>query len=345
MQLSDPCIGDIAVDESDNIYITARGDREERGPGGYFTIMYDSEGNEIWVSQYVSAEYNYDWSNALAVDNEGNVYVTGAGMVNGNAGNYDYATVKYDGNGNQLWVARYGITGEQRCYAKALAIDSAGDVYVTGACGTVKYDSEGRQLWSTPCDSAEGCENSASALALDNSGNLYVTGQSGTIKYDGDGNQLWRVDYTPVEYESYHKWDIAVDKSDNAYVIGPNVVENSNEYSVVKYDADGVQHWSRQHIDPDVPKCKFREVTTDEYGNVYVAGHDVGFVTVKYDGDGNQLWVASGCSKDKRVDWEVSDIALDGSGNIYVAGTAIRLDESYRKDEWYRMIIARYVQY
>nr|MBA3726504.1 hypothetical protein [Armatimonadota bacterium] len=68
---------------------------------------------------------------ALAVDAAGNVYVTGFSNGAGGFPN-DYATIKYDSNGNQLWVARYNGPGNSSDGASALAVDAAGNVYVTG---------------------------------------------------------------------------------------------------------------------------------------------------------------------------------------------------------------------
>jgi hypothetical protein len=84
------------------------------------------------------------------MDNSDNVYVTGYSYDSNT--NWDYATVKYDPNGNQLWVARYNGPESNNEEAYDLAIDSSGNVYVTGIgyysdTGvdflTVKYNQQG----------------------------------------------------------------------------------------------------------------------------------------------------------------------------------------------------------
>jgi dienelactone hydrolase len=64
------------------------------------------------------------------IDGSGNVYVTGYSY--GGDANYDYATIKYDTNGNQLWSAPYNGTGNSEDYAFALVADKSGNIYVTG---------------------------------------------------------------------------------------------------------------------------------------------------------------------------------------------------------------------
>src|SRR5262249_44677439 len=93
-------------------------------------------------------------ASAIAVDDAGNVYVTG--YVTGEQGR-DYATVKYDTRGNPLWAARYDGPGRSNDVAVAIAVDLGRNVYVTGystgAAGTrgdyatLKYDPLGNRLW------------------------------------------------------------------------------------------------------------------------------------------------------------------------------------------------------
>src|SRR5207244_3614852 len=122
-----------------------------------------------------------DEPDAIAVDNTGNVYVTGYSG--------DIATIKYDAIGNQLWVAHYyGVEG------RAIAADNAGNSYVTGitgsngdfACVTIKYDPDGNQRWATVFNGPGTGEDGGLALALDGAGNVYVAGysDSGTNSYD-----------------------------------------------------------------------------------------------------------------------------------------------------------------
>jgi hypothetical protein len=84
----------------------------------------------------------------MAIDASRNVYVTGesSGSVTG----LDYATLKYDTDGNELWVQR-SSPGSGNDRARAIVVDSSGNVYVTGGSygdgtnddyATVKY-SEG----------------------------------------------------------------------------------------------------------------------------------------------------------------------------------------------------------
>ncbi len=139
------------------------------------------------------------------MDQQGNVFVTGrSGIINRSS---DYATMKYDSSGNQLWTARFGEHGGFN-EARALLLSPDGAAYVTGgAIGpngfsestTIKYDRDGNRLWvARSSRSGTGC--AAGALGIDRLGNLYVTGSDGvTLKYDPDGNMLWEAQYAGSE--------------------------------------------------------------------------------------------------------------------------------------------------
>jgi hypothetical protein len=83
----------IAVDGSGNAYITGMS-----GSGGvagldYATVKYLSNGDTAWVMRYNGTGSGSDYGQAIAVDDSGNVYVTGYGLGSGTE--EDIYTIKY----------------------------------------------------------------------------------------------------------------------------------------------------------------------------------------------------------------------------------------------------------
>ena len=142
-------------------------------------------GQQQWVARYNGPVNGDDYGYAIALDNSGNIYVTGSSRGPGTE--FDYATVKYNSAGQQQWTARYTGPGNGFGEAQAIAVDGSGNVYVTGHSpgagtaddyATIKYDSAGQQQWVARYNGAGNSGDEAHAIALDSSGNVYVTGQS-----------------------------------------------------------------------------------------------------------------------------------------------------------------------
>ena len=88
---------------------------------------YDTTGNQLWALRYNGPGNDRDIPFALTLDAAGNAYVTGGSVGLGTS--YDYAPIKYDSDGNQVWVVRYDGPASG---ANAIAVDQTGNVYVTG---------------------------------------------------------------------------------------------------------------------------------------------------------------------------------------------------------------------
>jgi hypothetical protein len=123
-------VRDIAVDNTGKVYVTGGAGGGQYQEYDYLTVAYDSFGNQLWMARYNGPINHFDYAEAIAVDQKGNVYVTGDSKSGLN--NYDYLTIAYDSDGNEIWVARYDGPDSEGDHARDIAVDSYGNVYVTG---------------------------------------------------------------------------------------------------------------------------------------------------------------------------------------------------------------------
>ena len=350
----------IALDNAGNVYVTGYSWGSGAGPD-YATVKYDSSGVEQWVERYNGPDNSGDKAFAIALDNSGNVYVTGWSWGIGTSG--DYATVKYDSSGVEQWVARYNGPvnwGQDRAYA--IVLDNSGNIYVTGYSGgsgtyhdyaTIKYDSSGVEQWVARYNGPDNGYDIAYAIALDNSGNIYVTGEShgsyiecdyATVKYDSSGVEQWVARYNGPANSLDMANAIALDNSGNVYVTGRSWGSGTEyDYATLKYDSSGVEQWVARYNAHGNSGDRAYAIALDNSGNIYVTGQSVGsgtsvdFATVKYDFSGVEQWVER--YNGPGNDWDIAyAIALDNSGNVYVTGW------SEGSGTWYDYATIKYSQ-
>lgn len=298
-----------------------------------------------WVRIYNGPGNNLDRAGAIAVDGSGNVYVTGGSHGSGTS--TDYATIKYYPNGDTAWERRHNGTGNGEDYAYALAIDDSENVYVTGSifeggsiygCLTIKYYPDGDTDWVRQYNGPMNNGAGGLDLAIDNSGNVYVTGlclngtaywDYCTIKYYSNGDSAWVRTLNGSGDHTDMSRDIAVDGSGNAYVTGISYGSGTDyDYATIKYlpNGDVAPGWPKIYDNVAASKEDMpSDIVVDNSGNVYVTGQSYGtgtdadYLTIKYYPNGNIAW-------EKRYNnpWNTDDrsssIALDGAGNIFVAG-------------------------
>ena len=333
----------LALDAAGNVYVT--GGSSGSGTGGdYATIRYNPAGEQQWVARYNGPEYGSDYTTALTLDIAGNVYVTG--LSSGLGTGYDYATIKYNPAGEQQWLARYNGPGNGDDEATALALDAAGNVYVTGGSvgsgtgfdyATIKYNSAGEPKWLARYNGPGSDGDGATALVLDAAGNVYVTGLSygsdtggdyATIKYNHAGEQQWLARYNSPGNSWDEATDLALDAAGNVYVTGSSLVSGTGyDYVTIKYNSAGEPQWLARYNGPGNGDDEATALALDDAGNVYVTGYSSGsgtgsdYATIKYNSAGEQQWVARHNGPENSYD-EPTALALDAAGNVYVAGSS-----------------------
>jgi hypothetical protein len=335
----------LAVDSSGNVIVTG-GSGGINGFSDYATIKYSGAGVPLWTNRYDGAAYSDDLANAVAVDGNGNVFVTGySASTNVSPYNYDYATIKYSGTGVALWTNRYNGLGNGEDRAIGMTVDKSGDVIVTGSSigsggdsydyATIKYSGAGVALWTNRYDGPWGTDDVATAIAADINGNVFVTGWSGavteyynpdleeyfyfyhsdfaTIAYSGAGAPLWMNRYDAGSFDEARS--VAVDGSGNVFVTG----YSSGGSSTIKYSGAGVPLWTKFY--PGIANA----VAVDGGGNVFVTGYGGGnsadYTTLAYSGAGVALWTNRYDGPGNYIDMATA-IAVDGGGNVFVTGTS-----------------------
>ena len=307
-----------------------------------------SQWGSLLDSRYTDYFNGYDISRAqvkgVAVDSNGNVYVTGfyrsyypwfvGNSVTLPGNNVDNSfTIKYNSTGTPQWAKPIDCNDSE---GRGIATDSSGNVYVTGKFGTsstidlgnsvtlpnvgtnlrfaytVKYDTDGIAQWANAIQSTDGSEGYG--IAVDSNGNVYVTG--------------WNRQVTGTT---------SVGNSISLPTTG-----NSQDPFILKYNSSGVTQWANS-----IPTAGYSNtssfgygIATDSGGNVYVTGTyeqrflpppDLGngvtlneatgtcdaFV-VKYDTGGTAQWAYNLHSTGYTTGY---GIATDSSGNVYVTGT------------------------
>jgi uncharacterized delta-60 repeat protein len=247
----------IAIDPYGFVYVTGYVEADVSQRYNYATVKYKPNGDTSWVRVYNGSGSDEDRAYAIAVDQERNVYITGASW-----GNFydDFATIKYDSNGVQKWVSRYN--GPVNSYDKAydLKLDSQGNVYVTGESGgtggnydycTIKYNNDGGEEWVARYNGPDNLDDIATSLVVDNQGNISVTGYSKntpspfisttdmvTIKYNPAGQEQWVHRFNGPGDNDDNGAAITADNAGNVYITGTSEYygqQNASDIITVKY--------------------------------------------------------------------------------------------------------------
>jgi len=246
----------LAIDGSGNAYVTGYAGSSEAGPSDVILLKYDPNGNLLYQKTWGSGAFDYGY--ALALDGDGNVYITGCTESFG-AGGHDIILLKYDSSGALLLQETWGGNGND--LGNALALDRNGNAYIAGWTNSfgagssdiilLKYSPSGSLLWQKSWGGSE--QDHGYALSLDQSGNVFVTGDTASkepsgydvvlLKYSSSGSLLWQKSCGCSEYDTAYA--LAIDSSGYVYVAGYVVPNSNGEALILKFDSSGNIIWQR----------------------------------------------------------------------------------------------------
>jgi hypothetical protein len=305
-----------------------------------FVAKYAANGQLIWASQF--GGNSVDGMEALCIDNQNNIYVTGGFSDTVNftgsfslsslisTGFQDPYLAKYDAYGNFDWafsIPGSGLPG----YGMAMELAHDGNIILGGVFNnTVDF-------------------NPALATAfLTTNGNLDVF----IAKYTTTGSYLWAKNFGGISEDKLY--ELAVSNSGNIYATGyfqstadfnPSSATNSissngnKDIFVAKYDALGNYKWAHGFGNSSTDQAEGMDLDANE--NVYIGGYFVNQVDfdpsgatanatstggdaflASYDSLGNYRWVSqtsgSGFEKMEAVHISGQDHAYGGG---YFTGT------------------------
>ncbi len=326
----------------ESFMLTSMGDTD------IFIQKLDSNGNFVWAKKMGGT--GEDTNNSIAVDSDGNTYITGrfTGTVDFDPGENEHnltTTVfqnafiqKLDTNGNFAWAIK--LNGNDWGNGRQVILDTSGNIYVTGEFfGTIdfnlgseiynlnsagsndafilKLDANGNFVWAKKIG---GTSNDVGiSINVDNIGNVYVS-----------GNFLNTVDFDPNE--SF--FNLTSDGNSDVFIL--------------KLDLNGNFVWAKKI--GGTGEERVRSTAVDSFGNIYTSGYFINTVDFnpgteiynltpsdnrdlfiqKLDTDGNFVWAkkTGGLGDELGI-----SITIDTLDNLYIVGTLSDMTEVNSNNE------------
>jgi len=316
----------------------------------FLLVSYDPEGNINWENSYDGPAEEWDTVSDMYIDANGFIYITGEsdGTPGGGWYDNDYATIKYDQNGNELWVSRLDGAGNADIPYK-IKTDNAGNVYVTGrkriGSGdsdfmTVKYNSEGLEEWVEiyDCNTWSGDEDQGRCMAIDGDGNIYIAGwgeysETGAdyvlLKYSPEGTLIWEENYNRSGENGDYVTAMAIFEN-NIFLTGYSDNDDyTSDILTLCYNLNGNLLWSAVYDGPAHHDDEPTDIICDATGNLFITGMTTYMyslphvwtecVTIKYNIEGESEWVKFYRGPQESYDAGKA-VALDSEGNICLTG-------------------------
>ena len=335
---------DLVLDAAGDVFLTGA-TFTGTGFNDVYTAKYhgtgDSKGTAAWETIYNSTGSDSDISTAIAVDEQGEVYVAGYTTKNA-TGDNDFLTLKYkNDNGAVLWAVKFnGVAGKDD-KAVAAGLAASGDLVVGGWTNkwtasandydyyAIKYD-PGLLNPPTELTATTESETAISLTWQDNSANEDGFAIESKIGIHGDWTTVATVAANATTYSNtgltphyryyYRVRSFNSTNGDSAF---------SNEvYALTTIVNFSAPSWTFLYDDPQMGNDVATAITIGQDNQPVVTGYSYAnpggfdYMTIKIDKDTKaQLWSHRYDDVDAELDM-ATGITTDSTNNVVVTGTS-----------------------
>lgn len=299
-----------------------------------------------WVARYDGPDSLADEGAALALTPDGHLVVVGVSVEQTPSLQEPRLLVLcYDADGGLLWERRIAspLPGFPSVDGSAVTVDAAGRITAVGtvrpfqAVMVVQLDPAGQTRWLETFGDPEGAFVLAEDVAVDAAGTVYATADAYgsatgepavTVPYDLDGVASPPISYAGPEGGSFPRGN-GVNADGELVVAGSTLYEGvGGQFAVSLFDANGQFVWEYQtggdgpatsDLAHDVATVGSDVVATGYVNGNTAQGQDVW--TVRLDRAGQVVWADQYTTAPAGTDTG-HRVAVDGSGNVFVAGSA-----------------------
>ena len=237
----DENIYSIAVDKSDNVYLTGSiGEEINSGRCDMFLTKWNSDGEVQWTKQW--GNHYYDYGTSVAIDNSGDVLA-----IKGSE--YDTSLIKLNSDGVEQWSKEID-EGDF-----SVVTDSSNNIYVYGSVESnheninfpqydlflAKWSADGTEEWIKEWNYFTW--DIGSSIAIDSDDNVFTAGKTKKYKeivgghtYESqyaflskisrNGEEVWTKQFFSDDYDTEHF--MAIDSLDNIFISGRTYLKKLN---------------------------------------------------------------------------------------------------------------------
>jgi len=244
------CFYDLFIDDDNNIILC--GDTYTYSGGGKSIaalFKYDANGNLLWKKFY-----NWAHSFYKMVPLSDSCFLVLGDIFDVAAHGFRILLIKFNSDGEPIWIKRYEGRRNFDYWAGGLALDSLGNIIVGG------YE-----------------------LDINNNYDILL------IKFTPNGDTIWSKRLNLIRFEEYIS-EVKIDKFGNIYAAGAIGKIDTCDYLLIKFTPDGETIWTTRYDNNDKDD-KIVDLIIDSENNPIVTGYsrrydysDLDCLTIKYHG-------------------------------------------------------------